>query len=266
MASGFQVHTAAAYDQLMGRWSKRLAPLFVEFAGVAQGERVLDAGCGTGALTFELANIPFLSRIDAIDISPIFVAAAQHHNLDQRVTIAQGNAEALPFADGTFDRAFSSLVLHFLADPSVAIREMRRVVRPGGVVAAVVWDHAGGMPAMRMMADTVAGLSEEGRAFRNAFCGRPLTHPGVLAQIFDAQGLENISDTELIIRMEYQNFDDYWTPIAAGEGPLGQYVESLDQDQQNQTATAVRAAYEAGQVDGPRSFVSVAWACLGYVR
>lgn len=263
MTSTFNVHAAAGYEQLMGRWSQKLAPLFIEFAGLAGGERVLDVGCGTGSLTFTLARSGDLAAITGIDFSPIFIEAATRRNTDPRITFRQADACALPFEDGGFDRALAQLVLHFVPDASKAVAEMRRVVRPGGVVAAVVWDHYGGMPGMRMMVDTVAVLSEGGRQLRSRYCFQPMMQPGEMKQAFIEQGLAEVTETALMIRMDYRDFNDFWAPIAAGEGPLGGYVAALDAGERSRTAVAVRDAYEAGRNDGPRSFVSVAWACRG---
>jgi ubiquinone/menaquinone biosynthesis C-methylase UbiE len=265
MTSSFSVHDAAGYEQLMGRWSKKLAPRFVDFAGLANGEKVLDVGCGTGSLTFALAKLANLGEISAIDYSPVFVEAANRRNTDPRIKIQQADACALPFEDGTFDRALALLVLHFVPEAGKAVAEMRRVVRPGGVVAAVVWDHLGGMPGMRMMVDTVAVLTEGGRQLRSRYCFQPMMQPGEMKRTFVEQGLADVTETELMMRMDYQNFDDYWAPIAAGEGPLGKYVTTLDAAERARTAAAVRDAYEAGRPDGPRSFANVAWACRGIV-
>jgi ubiquinone/menaquinone biosynthesis C-methylase UbiE len=263
MTSSFTVKNANAYDQLMGRWSKTLAGLFIDFAGVAEGESVIDVGCGNGSLTFALAEKVELSKIVAVDYSPVFVEEATRRNADPRVAIRQADACALPFEAGAFDRAFALLVLHFVPEAGKAIGEMRRVVRPGGVVAAAVWDHFGGMPAMRMVIDTAAALSEGGRQLRNRYCVQPMMRPGELKQAFAEQGLLNVTETELTIRMTYRDFDDFWAPIAAGEGPLGKYIAGLDRPERAGMEAAVRSAYEAGRPDGPRSFVSVAWACRG---
>lgn len=265
MTLSFNVHDAAGYDQMMGRWSRKLAPQFIEFAGFASGEKILDVGCGTGSLTFALAKLPTISEIAAIDNSPIFVEAALRRNTDPRVTIRQADARALPFEDHVFDRALALLVLHFVPEPDKAVAEMRRVARPGGVVAAVVWDHLGGMPGMRMMVDTVAALSEGGRQLRQRYCFQPMMQPNEMKQVFDQQGLLDVTQTELMVRMDYQDFDDYWAPIAAGEGPLGKYMVTLDAVERARMETAVRDAYEAGRADGPRSFANIALACRGIV-
>jgi hypothetical protein len=119
------------------------------------------------------------------------------------------------------------------------------------------------MPGMRMMVDTVAALSEGGRQLRDRYCFQPMMQPGEMKQTFVEQGLRDVAETQLMIRMNYQNFDDYWAPIAAGEGPLGRYVAALDSAERARTGAAVRHAYEAGRPDGPRSFANVAWACRG---
>ena len=210
MTSSFNVNDATAYEQLMGRWSKKLAPLLIDFAGLAEGERIIDVGCGNGSLTFALARAPELREIVAIDYSPVFVEAAIQRNSDPRIKIRQADACSLPFEDGSFDRALALLVLHFVPEAGKAVAEMRRVVRKGGVVAAAVWDHLGGMPGMRMMIDTVAALSEGGRKLRARYCFQPMMQPGEMKRTFVEQGLLEVTETELMIRMDYQSFDDYW--------------------------------------------------------
>ncbi|MBX4992336.1 SAM-dependent methyltransferase [Rhizobium binae] len=265
MPSNFNVESADGYERLMGRWSKRLAPMLIDFAEVADGERVLDVGCGTGSLTFTLAEKPGLQEIAAIDYSPVFVEAAIRRNTDPRITIRQADACALPFEDNHFDRAISLLVLHFVPEAGKAVSEMARVVRPGGVVAAAVWDHYGGMSGMRMMWETVVMLDENALPLRRKYCFQPMMRPGEMRESFVARGLVNVEETSLLIRMDYLSFDDYWQPIAAGEGPLGKYVAGLEAGKREAVDAALRAAYEAGEPDGPRSFASVAWACRGRV-
>src|ERR1700757_3021634 len=265
MTSEFNVHNATGYEQLMGRWSKKLAPLFIEFAMVDKGERILDVGCGTGSLTFALAGAADLTEIAAIDYSPVFVEDVIRRNTDPRIKVRQADACALPFEDSTFDRALALLVLHFVPEAGKAVAEMRRVVRRGGVVAAAVWDHLGGMPGMRMMVDTTAALSEGGRQLRTRYCFQPMMQPDEMKRTFVEQGLVDVTEMQLMIRMDYLSFDDYWAPIAAGEGPLGKYVATLDAAERVRTDAAIRDAYEAGRPDGPRSFANIAWACRGIV-
>ncbi len=265
MTSSFNVRRAGGYEQLMGRWSQKLAPLLIRFAGLQDGERVLDVGCGTGSLTFALPLAANVSAVSAIDYSPIFVEEARRRNTDPRIDIRQADACALPFQDRSFDRALSLLVLHFIPETAKAVSEMRRVVRPGGVVAAAVWDHYGGLPSMRMMWDTVAARNDAARAARSRYLFQPMMRPGELKQCFVQQRLRDVEESSLLIQMDYQSFEDYWQPISTGEGPLGQYMSSLSPSERADTDAAVRAAYEGGQPDGPRSFAAVAWACRGIV-
>lgn len=265
MSSTFTVRSASGYERLMGRWSRQLAVPFIDFAGLAEGEQILDVGCGTGSLTFALPRAAAIGEVAAIDFSPIFVEEVQRRNSDPRITIAQGDACAIPFPDGRFDRAFSLLVLHFVPEADKAVAEMCRVVRPGGVVAAAIWDHLGGMPGMRIIWDTVAALDEEARRLRGQYGFQPMMRPDGMRQSFMARGLVDVVQTSLLIRMDYESFADYWDPITAGEGPLGKYIAELDPSRRAKADEAVRAAYEAGQPDGPRSFAAVAWACRGVV-
>lgn len=263
MPSSFNVNRAAGYEQLMGRWSQKLAPLLIQFAGIDDGERILDVGCGTGSLTFALPQAADVREVVAIDYSPVFVEETRRRNHDRRIAVREADACALPFQDGHFDRALSLLVLHFVTDAAKAVSEMRRVVRSGGVIAAAVWDHLGGLPSMRMMWDTVAASSGAAREARSRYLFQPMMRPDEMKQCFIEQGLADVEQTSLVIRMDYRSFDDYWEPIAAGEGPLGKYVSALDPAERAETDAAVRAAYEGGQPDGPRSFAAVAWACRG---
>ncbi|MFO1090771.1 MAG: class I SAM-dependent methyltransferase [Hyphomicrobiales bacterium] len=263
MTSSFTVRRADGYEQLMGRWSRRLAPLFIDFAQVPRNAAVLDVGCGTGSLALTLADDPSIARIDGIDFSEVFVAAAKERTNDPRISFRQGDACALPYADGSYDCALAMLVLHFIPEPRKAVEEMRRVVKPGGVVAATVWDHLGGMSGMRMMWDTVAMLNEAGRAARHRYLFQPMMRPGELRACFEASGLRDVEETSLIVRFDYASFDDYWAPIAAGEGPLGRYMTTLDAAEQAKAEAAVRDAYAGGEPDGPRSFAGIAWAARG---
>jgi ubiquinone/menaquinone biosynthesis C-methylase UbiE len=265
MTSSFTVRSASGYERLMGRWSRKLAVPFIEFAGLDDGERVLDVGCGTGSLTFALPQAANVGEVAAFDYSPVFVEEARRRNSDPRITIQQADACAIPFPDDRFDRALALLVLHFVPDAGRAVAEMRRVVRPGGVVAAAVWDHLGGMPGTRMMWDTVAALDERAKLMRGQYFFQPMMRPDEMRNSLVEHGLADVEQVSLLIRMDYASFEDYWEPIAAGEGPLGKYVASLDPARRAKADQAVRAAYEGGQPDGFRSFAAVARACRGVV-
>ena len=257
--SGFQ--NADAYDRLMGRWSRRLAPLLIGFGGVADGERVLDVGCGTGSLTFSLPASAVVGRVVGIDSTEPFIAAACARNTDARLTFDLGDARALPYADASFDRAYSSLLLHFVPDAARVVAEMRRVVRPGGSLVAAVWDNYGGQLFTRILWD-IAGVLDP-TLERPYF--RPLNGPGEMAEAWRSVGLQDVEETSLTIRMEFESFEDYWAPFATGEGPHGQYVVGLPEGARETLKQYVRRAYIGNRPDGPRSMASVAWACRGTV-
>ncbi|HTV44449.1 MAG TPA: class I SAM-dependent methyltransferase [Stellaceae bacterium] len=266
MPSLFNARNAGNYERLMGRWSRRLAPLFIEHAGIADGEHVLEVGCGTGSLTFALPAVANIASLIAIDHSEIYLAAAQSKNHDPRITLEHGDAATLRFADGRFDRAVSMLVLpSVLPGPEAAVAEMRRVTRPGGVVCAAFWDSPGGAAANRMFWDTAAALDDTAAAARDRTMGRPVYAPGALPRIWAAAGLVDIDLRSLMIRMDFANFADYWEPYAAGEGMLGEYVSGLDAARRDRLERQLRAAYLCGQPDGERSFAAVALSCRGVV-
>ena len=265
MASNFVAKGADAYDSYMGRWSRKLAQPFIDFAGLAKDERVIEIGCGTGSLTFELPTRANIAAIEAIDCDAQFVETARGRNKDSRINITQGDACKLQFADGQFDRALSMLVLHFVPDSDRAVSEMRRVVRPGGIAAATVWDNFGGQPGIRMFWDTLAAIEPQADTRRSAFLIRPTNRWHELARSFAKAGFTDVTETELSVRMEFANFDDYWLPLMAGQGTHAAYLQSLPDETSQRVVAAVRNAYLAGQPDGPRSFVSIAWAARGTV-
>ena len=266
MPSMFNARDAGNYERLMGRWSRRLAPLFIDHAGIADGENVIEIGCGTGSLTFTLPQRAALAQLTAIDHSEIYLAAAQAKNRDPRISLEQGDGCALRFADASFDRALSMLVLpSVLPQPELMVAEMRRVTRPGGVVAAAFWDSPGGNPSQRMLWDTAAALDKTAAEARDRTIGRPIYMPGALTRMWAEAGLVGIDQQSLMIRIEFADFADYWEPFASGEGALGAYVAALDHGARGRLEQHLRSAYLTGHPDGKRSFVAVALSCRGVV-
>lgn len=265
MSSTFVAKGADGYDQYMGRWSKRLAPLFLDFAGIADGECIIDVGCGTGSLTFLILDRADISTIEAIDFEEQFIDALKQRNTDPRISARKGDACSIPFGENHFDRALSMLVLHFVPTPEQAVAEMLRVVRPGDIVAATVWDTFGGMPSQRMFWDTFTAIEPTALGRRGLALMRPMTFPGEMARAFTAAGLENIIEATLTIRMDFANFDDYWLPLINGQGTLATFFSTLPKDVPDRVQRGVRQAYLSDQPDGPRSFASVAWAVKGTV-
>lgn len=262
-SSTFMAADGDGYEMTMGRWSRRLALLFLDFADTRDGETVLDVGCGTGSLAFALAERSPGSRVYGVDFSSAYIDHAQKHNREPRVAFEVGDACALSLPDRSFDRVLSLLMLHFVPKAELAIAEMKRVARTGATVAAAVWDSRGGLVANRMFFDTAAALDPRANARRARNFTRPMTRPGELAKAWMAAGLVDVADTLLTIRMEFASFDDYWTPHTGKEGPTAEYVASLTEAERTKFREALRLAYLDGEGDGPRSYAASAWAVKG---
>lgn len=262
-SSTFTAADGDGYELVMGRWSRRLAEPFLDFAGIQDGERVLEVGCGTGRLAQAIVERSRPSEVRAIDLAAAYVDYARSRNRDPRVVFEVGDACAIEFADRTFDRVFSMLVLHFVPQAGQAIAEMRRVSKPGGVVAAAVWDVRGGFVANRMFFDTAAALDPKASERRAWNYTRPMTKPGELARAWREAGLQDVAESTLSIRMEFTSFDDHWAPYDGRDGPAVEYVATLGKAERLRLIDAVRAAYLDGDPDGPRSYAALAWAVKG---
>jgi SAM-dependent methyltransferase len=259
----FPAQDAAAYKQVMGRWSRRLAPLLIAFGGLADGERVLDVGCGTGSLIYALREAANVAAVTGIDQAEVFLDYARKRSADPRLTFRHADARALPFADGSFDRAYSMLVLQFIPDVEHAVSEMRRVVRPGGRVTAAVWDGYGGVPWIRLLWDTAAVLDPTAERPRALFSS--LTAPDEMSAMWRQVGLTEVEQTSLTIRMDYANFDEYWRPLESRDSPPGLYVATLSDEARATLREHVRRGFLCNRPDGLRSFASTAWECRGTV-
>jgi SAM-dependent methyltransferase len=265
VSSTFVSADGHGYELQMGRWSRRLAPLFIGFTGITTAERILDVGCGTGNLAASLIANRSIGSVTGVDFSPVYVEHAKRHNGDARLDFRVGDACALPFADGSFDHALSMLVLQFIPQPERAVREMRRVTRHGGTVAAAVWDSRGGLTVYRMFWDTAAMLDPAANERRAKSFSRPISVPGGLAQAWLAAGLKDVLEGTLTMRMEFNSFADFWTPYERKDGPIADYVGALEDRAKLKLREAIERAYLDGERDGPRSYTATAWAVKGTV-
>jgi SAM-dependent methyltransferase len=217
---------ADAYDRFIGRYSRLLSPQLADFAGVRSGQRVLDVGCGPGALTAELVARLGASAVSAVDPSESFVAAARERN--PGVEVQRASAEELPFPSSTFDAAIAQLVVHFMPDPVAGIAEMARVTRRDGVVAACVWDHAGGQGPLRVFWRAARAIDpnvdDESQL--------PGVREGHLTELFGAAGLREIEDVALWASVEHPTFESWWEPFTKGVGPAGAFYAGLGAEQQ----------------------------------
>lgn len=247
-----------AYDAFMGRYAVLLAPLFADFAEVRQGQRALDVGCGTGALTAELVRRLGSDSVVGCDPAApqLQACAAKYPELD----LHEAAAEQLPFADDSFDIALAQLVMHFTTDAELATAEMRRAVRPGGQLAACVWDYDGGMQMLRAFWD--AALTVDPRS-PNELLKMRFGRAGELTELFSDAGLTDMREDELTVETRYTDFDELWSTLLLGVGPSGAHLVALSHEQQE----TLRTAYldRLGHPDGPFTLGSVARAVVGTV-
>jgi SAM-dependent methyltransferase len=249
---GFDVD-AVSYDRFMGRYSRELAPQLADLAQVTDRGRALDVGCGPGALTAELVARLGPDAVVAVDPSPSFVRALRdrHPGVDAR----QAPAEALPFDDGEFDVALAQLVVHFMADPVAGLREMARVTRPGGIVAACVWDHAGDRSPLTAFWQAARSLSPQVHD-ESALAG---AREGHLEELFGSAGLDHVRGTTLAVEVRHETFDEWWDPFTFGVGPAGAYVKRLDLD----ARAALRARCRELLGTPPITIAAQVWAATG---
>jgi ubiquinone/menaquinone biosynthesis C-methylase UbiE len=265
LSSTFLSTDGAGYDLQMGRWSRRLAPLLIDFAGVADADRVLDVGCGTGSLTFSLADSGRVGAVTGVDLSDQYIAHALKYRRDPRIGFEVGDATGLRFADRSFDHALSSLVLQFIPGPDRAVKEMCRVTRSGGTVAAATWDTRGGLITRRMFFDTAAVIDPNAATLRALTCARPMSRKDGLARAWSDAGLSEIEVASLTIRMDYESFLDFWSSIDGEDGPIAEYLGTLNAATKITLCGLIEAAYLDGEPDGPRSYAATAWAVKGRV-
>ena len=244
---------ADAYDGFMGRYSRLLSRQLADLASVRPDQRVIDVGCGTGALTGELVARLGTGGVAAADPSRPFVAATRERF--PGVDVRRAPAEALPFPDRCFDAALAQLVVHFMEDPVAGLTEMRRVTRVDGVVAASVWDHGGRQGPLRLFWDAARaldpGVDDESR--------RPGTHEGHLAELFEAAGLRDIDARALSVSLEHATFDAWWEPFTRGVGPAGAYLAGLDPERRAE----LRAECRRRVPSEPFMVTARAWAARG---
>ena len=246
---------AEAYDRFMGRYSVQLGPQLADFAGIEAGQRVLDVGCGPGALTGELVRRVGAEAVAAVDPSPSFVAAAKARHSAVEVQLAA--AERLPFDDSVFDAALAQLVVHFMADPVAGLREMARVTRPGGVVAVCVWDHAGDRTPLAVFWRAARELDPAAQN-ESALAG---AREGHLGELLAEAGLQSAQETTVEASLEFSSFEEWWDPFTLGVGPAGAYAETLD----DPALTLLRERCRQLLGSPPFTVDSTAWTARGLV-
>ncbi len=251
----------SGYEPYVGRWSRPIGREFLSWLAMSEGRRWLDVGCGTGALSETVLAVANPSFVQGIDPSEGYLALAQSQVTDERALFSHGDANRLPDGRPPYDVIISGLVLNFIPDIDSAIAEMARVVRPGGTVAAYVWDYAGEMQLMRYFWDAAVALNpdardlDEGRRF-------PLCQPGPLAYLFRDAGLENVEACPIDVPTVFRDFDDYWLPFLGGQFPAPDYAMSLDETQRAELREYLRSKLPTAE-DGSISLIARAWAVKG---
>jgi SAM-dependent methyltransferase len=255
--------TGDAYEEFMGRWSRRVAERFIRWLGAEPGLAWLDVGCGTGALASAICSLADPSSVVACDPSEPFVEQTRSRISDPRVSVVVAGAGELPHHPRGFDQVVSGLVLNFLPDPRQAVGEMRARARPGGIVAGYVWDYAGRMEFLRLFWDEAVALDpmardmDEGVRF-------PLCRRDALKAIFGDAGMLAVRSDALEIPTRFETFSDYWQPFLGGTGPAPSYVVSLSEDKRNE----LRRRLERRLGPGPQGVIDLvarAWAVRGMV-
>jgi SAM-dependent methyltransferase len=250
-----------AYEAYVGRWSRRVAQIFLDWLAVPQRRRWLDVGCGTGALTSTALARADPAAVTGVDSSPPFLADARSRVTDPRAAFVAGDAAALPLAGGRFDVVVSGLALNFVADARRAAAELARVAAPEGVVAAYVWDYAGGMQMMRLFWDAAVDL-DPAVAARDEAARFPLCHPGPLAELWTGAGLREVATRPIEIPTVFTGFDDYWEPFLGGQGAAPAYAMSLTGEHRAALRDRLRDRVPAGP-DGRIALTATAWAVRG---
>jgi SAM-dependent methyltransferase len=251
----------AAYEPYVGRWSRLVAREFIAWLGVDQGGRWLDVGCGTGSLLQTILATATPDAVLGVDASAGFARYAREQAARPRSHVLVGDARALPIREAAFDAAVSGLMINFVPAPGTAVAEMARVARPGGSVAAYVWDYAGEMQLMRHFWDAAVALDpaaadlDEGRRF-------PLCRPEPLGALFRAAGLREVEVRAIDVPTDFRDFDDYWSPFLGGQGPAPTYAMSLPEARRATLRDRIRAGLPFAP-DGSIRLLARAWAVRG---
>jgi len=253
---------AEAYERFMGRWSGLLAPLLVDFTGISDGGYVLDVGSGTGALAFAAARTKGKCRVLGIDPSAEYVAYAKSRNpFGDRVSFETGDAQQLRMSDAAFDASASLLVFNFIPDPAKALREVKRVTKPGCPISAAVWDYGDGMRMLRAFWDAVAAVDPA--AEKSDERHMRLCRNGELAALWRQGGLRDVEERPLEITMRFASFADFWDAFLLGQGPAGSYVARLDAGRKQALRTEVHRRLDLKSETTAFPLPARAWAVRG---
>ena len=252
-----------AYEDYVGRWSRRVGYVFLEWLSLPAGLRWVDVGCGTGALTDAILERTGPSRVTGVEPSEGFLSMARDRIHDNRAVFKSGDAMSLPLKDAEADVLVAGLVLNFISDKQRALREMCRTLQPGGTVASYVWDYAGEMQLMRYFWNAVSELFPEGADYDE---GKqfPICNPGPLADLFRAANLQAVEVRALDVPTVFVDFNDYWSPFLRGQGPAGSYCVSLSADRREHLRKHLENTVPV-RSDGSIHLIARAWGARGVI-
>jgi SAM-dependent methyltransferase len=259
----FLATEADAYEHFMGRWSARLAEPFLDFAGVTPGHRTLDVGCGTGTTSLALAERG--ATAVGMDASESYLEGARLLRSHANVTYEHGDACHLTYPSDSFDACVSTLAIDVIAEVDLVAAEMRRVTRPGGVVACCTFDFWGGISVLDLVLDTGAVLDEGIRSLRSQIRARPIVWANGQADLWRRVGLVEVVQVPIVLSCDYSDFEDYWSSFSTGPSRIAQHLTASPPASRREIEEHVRAGYLAGLPDGPRSFAVVVRAVRGTV-
>jgi trans-aconitate methyltransferase len=252
-----------AYDQFVGRWSRMVATKFLRGIAASPGLAWADVGCGTGVLTSAILTMCEPALVSGIDSSEAFVSRARQRIGDPRARFETGDATRLPWESAARDVTVSGLVLNFVRDHEAMVREMARVTRPGGSVAAYVWDYAGGMQMMRHFWDVAVAVSPDDAKLDQAE-RFPICQPGPLQALFERVKLKSVTVRAIDIRTVFRDFDDYWNPFLGRTGAAPTYLASVGDEVRERIRLALKGRLAPTQA-GPIELTARAWAVRGVV-
>ena len=255
--------TGDGYERYMGRWSRLLVPAYAAFAGVKDGQRILDVGTGTGVVASTLESTLPRSKIVGVDPSAAFIAYATKNARSARLQFEVGDAQALRFGAASFDHAMALLVMNFVPDHGKAVAEMKRVTRAGGVVSACVWDYGDGMESLRLFWDEAVALDPAAAPKHER--NMKLSRAGELRALWTHAGLGDVREAPVVIDQAFSSFGDYWTPFLEGTGPGGAHVASLSGERRKELEARLRRRLLGGRADGPFTLKARAWCVRGRV-
>lgn len=226
-----------AYYNYMGRWSRKIAPKFVEWLNAPEQKSWIDIGCGSGELTASIKELCAPIQLIAMDSSEQYIESVSSRI--GGVECQVGDALNIGMADDEVDFAVSGLLLNFVPDKTKALDEMKRIVRPGGTVALYVWDYAGQMQIMRYFFDVARMFDPVSSEYDDGIRAKICT-PDALFAAFTDLGFADVEVMNLDITTPFESFEDYWAPFLAGTGSAPKYCVSLEEGLRNKIRDGVR--------------------------